>query len=176
MWRAFGSVAAASAAVAYVTRPTAAPPATAAAPGDTGGGEHHDLSDRASLPPTLQAQVMDRVPFPQLLYHVGQHLVVFSCTTVSRVFMYLGGRFRVKEDDHYGTFVARGRYRGMIAGGEHLYDAAAAICINHELGADIRYADGQPMRYDQLTQGQTISRTWFIFPPETGFFLKDVQA
>jgi hypothetical protein len=32
------------------------------------------------------------------------------------------------------------------------------------------------MRYDQLTQGQTISRTWFIFPPETGFFLKDVPA
>ena len=115
MWRAFGSVTAASAAVAYVTRPTAAPPATAAAPGDTGGGQHHhhqrDLSDCAALPPTLQAQVMDRMPFPQLLYHVGQHLVVFSCTTVSRVFMYLGGRFRVKEDDHYGTFVARVRRR-----------------------------------------------------------------
>jgi myo-inositol-1(or 4)-monophosphatase len=70
-----------------------------------------------------------------------------------------------------GTFVASGRYRGMIAGGEHLYDAAAAISINQELGADIRYADGRPFDIDQLSQGQVIEDTWLIFPPESGFYL-----
>jgi fructose-1,6-bisphosphatase/inositol monophosphatase family enzyme len=71
-----------------------------------------------------------------------------------------------------GAFVACQRYRGMIGDSENLYDAAAAVLINQELGAEVRYADGRPFDIAAQAQGRRIAGTWIIFPPDTGFSLK----
>jgi myo-inositol-1(or 4)-monophosphatase len=70
-----------------------------------------------------------------------------------------------------GTWVASGRFRGLIAEGEHLYDVAACIVINRELGADVRYANGAPFDESALVTPVKIRPAWIIFPPESGFLL-----
>lgn len=70
-----------------------------------------------------------------------------------------------------GTFTARQRYRGLIGRGEYLYDAAGAILVNQELGAEIRWADGKALDYGELIGGGRFDRGWIIFPPKSGFFL-----
>ena len=67
-----------------------------------------ELCDRANQIPEMQ---MGSCPAPSLLYRLAQHVVVFSCTTTSRIFLYFGGQFRVKEDEHYAHFVATVRRR-----------------------------------------------------------------
>lgn len=56
------------------------------------------LCDRANLPPPL-------------LYSLASSTVIFATTIVTRVFMYFGGKFRVREDDNYINFVNRVRLR-----------------------------------------------------------------
>jgi myo-inositol-1(or 4)-monophosphatase len=72
-----------------------------------------------------------------------------------------------------GAFTARQRYRGLIGRGEFLYDAAASILINQELGADIRWANGAPLNYADLIAGRAFDKAWLIFPRDSGFFLED---
>ncbi|MBC8066106.1 MAG: hypothetical protein H7Y17_14840 [Chlorobia bacterium] len=72
-----------------------------------------------------------------------------------------------------GTFTAMQRYRGMIGGGEYLYDAAASILINEELGAEIRWADGKALDYAELIAGKRFDRAWIIFPSGSGFHLSE---
>ena len=67
-----------------------------------------ELCDRANQTPEMQ---MGSCPAPSLVYRLAQHIVVFSCTTTSRIFLYFGGQFRVKEDEHYAHFVATVRRR-----------------------------------------------------------------
>ena len=71
-----------------------------------------------------------------------------------------------------GTFVASGRFRGLIAEGEHLYDVAASIVINREVGADVRYANGAPFEESALVKPVTIEPAWIVFPMDSGFFLR----
>lgn len=70
-----------------------------------------------------------------------------------------------------GTFVATGRYRGLLAEGEHLYDVAAHIVINRELGADVRYANGKAFDESELVRPVGISPAWIVFPRDSGFYL-----
>ena len=70
-----------------------------------------------------------------------------------------------------GVFTATQRYRGMIGYRERLYDAAASILFGQELGADVRYADGEPLNLRALSQGGSFERPWLIFPAESAFRL-----
>lgn len=74
-----------------------------------------------------------------------------------------------------GTFTARQRFRGMIGRGEYLYDAAASILINQELGADVRWADGTEIDLGALIAGQRFQRAWVIFPADSGFNLVEPE-
>lgn len=72
-----------------------------------------------------------------------------------------------------GTFTAQQRFRGLIGRGEYLYDAAASILINEELGADVRWADGSPLELGPLLDGQSFGRAWLIFPRDSDFTLTE---
>lgn len=71
-----------------------------------------------------------------------------------------------------GAFVAQQRYRGLIGVREKLYDMAACVCICRELGADVRYLDGESLSISALREDKAISKPWVIFPSENGFVLK----
>ncbi|MDR3691250.1 MAG: inositol monophosphatase family protein [Fimbriimonas sp.] len=68
-----------------------------------------------------------------------------------------------------GTFTATQRFRGLIGMGEKLYDVAASVLINQELGADIRYASGEPFLIADLSKDAKIRDPWLIFPQDSGF-------
>lgn len=68
-----------------------------------------------------------------------------------------------------GAFTATQRFRGLIGMGEKLYDVAASVLINSELGADIRYASGAPFILANLKADIKIEEPWLIFPKESGF-------
>ena len=57
------------------------------------------LCDRADVPPPL-------------LYSFASSIVVLATASVTRMFMYLGGKFKVKEDSNYVNFVNRVKSRG----------------------------------------------------------------
>jgi myo-inositol-1(or 4)-monophosphatase len=71
-----------------------------------------------------------------------------------------------------GCWVANQRFRGLISEGESLYDVAASIVINRELGADVRYANGDAFDESALVRPVPLTPPWIIFPRESGFFLK----
>lgn len=68
------------------------------------------------------------------------------------------------------TFAAMQRYRGFIGMNESLYDDAAGMLIAEEAGADVRYANGDPIPIRELRQGGRLP-AWLIFPKDSGFFL-----
>ncbi len=70
-----------------------------------------------------------------------------------------------------GVWVASRKLRGIIGRGEMLYDVAATVLINQELGADVRYADGTPFLIEDLMDGKKIPKPWLIFPMDSGFIL-----
>ncbi len=63
-----------------------------------------------------------------------------------------------------GSFVACQRHRGMIGGGERLYDASASIVLNREVGAEIRMLDGSPFLETDYLENRKIDRPWVIYP------------
>ncbi|HEY0866006.1 MAG TPA: hypothetical protein VGE01_01435, partial [Fimbriimonas sp.] len=67
-----------------------------------------------------------------------------------------------------GMFVARQRYRALIGIRERLYDVAACMVVNLELGAEIRYADGSALSVADLKNTQ-ILKPWVILPAGAGF-------
>jgi myo-inositol-1(or 4)-monophosphatase len=69
-----------------------------------------------------------------------------------------------------GTWVMRQRYRGMVGVRECLYDIAPCLLFGHELGAEIRYLNGDPFDVEALLDGRKISSPWLIFPNESKFF------
>jgi myo-inositol-1(or 4)-monophosphatase len=69
------------------------------------------------------------------------------------------------------AYVARQRFRGFIGYRESLYDFAPAMLMGMELGADVRYADGDPIDVGALKRPVKMNRAWLIFPAETGFRL-----
>ena len=70
-----------------------------------------------------------------------------------------------------GTFVACGRFRGLINKGVRLYDIAACVGIARELNADVRYANGDPFIEKDVLVDQRIDSPFMIFPKESGFIL-----
>jgi myo-inositol-1(or 4)-monophosphatase len=79
---------------------------------------------------------------------------------------------------HSGAFVADGvftaaqRVRGLIGVREKLYDVAACLCIAHEVGADVRYADGSPLDIEPLKKPWTrFEKAWVVLPKDSGFYL-----
>lgn len=74
-----------------------------------------------------------------------------------------------------GMFTARQRYRGLIGMNEYLYDAAASILVNTELGADVRWASGEPLDVEDLVGGRRMDAPWIIFPANSGFSLFDEE-
>ncbi len=96
--------------------------------------------------------------------------VVGYCEAVAKLGLSLPGKQRclgsfVVE----GTWVASGRFRGMVGMRERLYDVAAAVLLIEELGGDVRYADGHPFEVRPLLDGRRIDRPWILFPPDSGF-------
>ncbi len=70
-----------------------------------------------------------------------------------------------------GTFTATQRFRGMIGLGEKLYDVAASVLINQEIGADIRYASGDAFIIGDIKRDAKIDSPWLIFPKSSDFFI-----
>lgn len=70
-----------------------------------------------------------------------------------------------------GTFTANQRFRGMVGLSERLYDVAASILINQEVGAEIRYTSGDAFLITDLKAETKIDRPWMMFPKDSGFFL-----
>jgi myo-inositol-1(or 4)-monophosphatase len=68
-----------------------------------------------------------------------------------------------------GAFVMRQRYRGLIGIREKLYDVAACLLMGLELGAEVRFAGGQPLRVKDLLADSVIEEPWVIFPAGSGF-------
>lgn len=68
------------------------------------------------------------------------------------------------------AFAAMQRYRGFIGMNECLYDDAAGMLIAEESGADVRYANGNPIPIGELRQGGRLP-AWLIFPKDSGFYL-----
>jgi myo-inositol-1(or 4)-monophosphatase len=68
------------------------------------------------------------------------------------------------------AFTVMQRYRGFIGMKECLYDDAAGMLLGIEAGADVRYANGDPLDIAQLRQGGKL-KPWVIFPKDSGFFL-----
>lgn len=101
------------------------------------------------------------------------NLVSYNDTVVKHVAgsampgkMRCGGAFVVDA-----AFALSQRYRGMIGMKEKLYDMAACVLMGRELGADIRYADGDPLVISKLKKDEKVGRPWIIFPRESGFYL-----
>jgi myo-inositol-1(or 4)-monophosphatase len=69
-----------------------------------------------------------------------------------------------------GTFTANQRFRGMVGLSERLYDVAASVLINQEVGAEIRYTSGDAFLISDLKAETKIDRTWMMFPKDSGFF------
>lgn len=69
-----------------------------------------------------------------------------------------------------GTFTATQRFRGLVGHSEKLYDIAASVLINLEVGAEVRYTSGDAFLMSDLKRDSKIDRPWMIFPPESGFF------
>lgn len=66
------------------------------------------------------------------------------------------------------TFVATQRYRALITGQISLYDCAAGILINRELGAEVRYLDGG--HFDESRHlGTELSPGFYIGPTDSNF-------
>jgi len=65
-----------------------------------------------------------------------------------------------------GTYVATGRYRAVLAAREKLYDVAACVVIAREVGADVRYLDGEPFDESVHVFDQSVARLWGILPPD----------
>jgi myo-inositol-1(or 4)-monophosphatase len=70
------------------------------------------------------------------------------------------------------TFTLRQRFRAMIGMREKLYDMAASVLFARELGADVRFADGAPLRLADLMKDEKIVRPWLIFPQGTDFLIQ----
>lgn len=70
------------------------------------------------------------------------------------------------------AFTAMGRFRGMIGRREKLYDIAASILLNEEVGAEIRNADGSEFALAPLIGGEKVTQPWLLFPKDSGFYLK----
>lgn len=48
---------------------------------------------------------------PPLSYTIASSIVVFITTSITRTFLYFGGKFRVEEDENYKGFVERVKQR-----------------------------------------------------------------
>lgn len=68
-----------------------------------------------------------------------------------------------------GSFVARQRFRALIGYREKLYDIAACLLLNAELGAEIRLATGDPLPMESLLRDKEIGRAWMILPKGCDF-------
>lgn len=68
-----------------------------------------------------------------------------------------------------GMYTATGRFRGMVGIREKIYDIGAALIINAEVGAEIRYADGTPFDIAPLLEDRSVEKPWVIFPQGSGF-------
>lgn len=72
-------------------------------------------------------------------------------------------------------WVAQQRFRGLIGIRGKLYDIAASLLINQELGADVSYIDGSEMDIEELSKGNTIPKPYSILPQGAGPLLPELQ-
>ncbi len=71
-----------------------------------------------------------------------------------------------------GTFTCLQRFRGLIGCHERLYDVAPSVLMGLELGADVRYVDGDPFDVADLKVHAEIAKPWIIFPANSGFLVR----
>jgi myo-inositol-1(or 4)-monophosphatase len=74
-----------------------------------------------------------------------------------------------------GCFVASGRLRGLVGMREKLYDIAAVALFVSDLGGIVRYADGRPLRFEDIADDSPIADAWLLFPAESGFVLDTAE-
>jgi myo-inositol-1(or 4)-monophosphatase len=94
------------------------------------------------------------------------HLVSYDKSAVGRLGAIpgkqrYGGAFVID-----GAWLLTGRLRGMVAGGECLYDAAAIIVMAREVGLQTILANGEAFDELQFAHGKRIDRDWLLFPKE----------
>lgn len=61
-------------------------------------------------------------------------------------------------------WVARQRFRGLVGMHGKLYDIAASMLINQEIGAKVSYADGDPIDLNALKTGITVPKPYVFLP------------
>ena len=90
----FVSVAGSTAAVSYYYRPI-------------GDYDSNNLAGPKRSGITMSKEALcDRADVaPPMLYSLASAMVIFVTTSVSRIFIYCGGNFKVVEDDHYSHFL-----------------------------------------------------------------------
>lgn len=65
-------------------------------------------------------------------------------------------------------WVAQQRFRGLIGIRGKIYDIAASLLINEELGAEVTHIDGEPLDIGELSKGITIPKAYTILPNGAG--------
>jgi fructose-1,6-bisphosphatase/inositol monophosphatase family enzyme len=63
-----------------------------------------------------------------------------------------------------GAFTAKQYYRALFGVNEKLYDIASSVLAARELGAEIRFVDGDPFNELEWVRDDNIDRPWGIFP------------
>ena len=64
-------------------------------------------------------------------------------------------------------FTIFGYHRALFASREKLYDIAASIVIAREVGADVRYLNGEPFLEKDLLADKPVNKLWGILPPDS---------
>lgn len=101
-----------------------------------------------------------------------EELVSYGDLTLTRYGGGLPGKMR-----YLGAFVAdaamflTGVYRALLSDKAALYDAAATICIAREIGADVRFTDGEALDLRALMNVRPFPKSVGFLPPESGFRL-----
>jgi myo-inositol-1(or 4)-monophosphatase len=72
-----------------------------------------------------------------------------------------------------GSYVASGRFRGLIGRREKLYDAAASVVLAREVGGVVTHADGSEWNEADYVSDQNLERPWMIFPANSGWTLSE---
>jgi fructose-1,6-bisphosphatase/inositol monophosphatase family enzyme len=63
-----------------------------------------------------------------------------------------------------GAFTVKQWFRGLVGMNEKLYDVASSVLAARELGADVRYLNGEPWSEGDLLDDKKIAAPWGILP------------
>lgn len=98
-------------------------------------------------------------------------LVSINETAARRQEPKLPGKFRLSGAFVIdGAFTVKQYYRALFGVNEKLYDIAASVLASRELGADVRFLDGELFDERDWVQDIKIAKPWGIFPKGSQLF------